>query len=251
MTSVPASADSVLATLLPNDVRTVEARGDLSEGGLYPVEAEHVRRAVPKRRREFATGRACARAALSNLGIRAQAIPVAANGAPSWPRGIVGSITHCDGFRACAVATRTRYLGLGIDAEPDAHLPPGLLDDIATSAEIAMMQHAAGDKRVKWDRLLFCAKESVYKTWNPISGVQLAFHDVEVFFDCSAGGGGRSGKFRACLVHTMSPEPPSNELQGAWAARDGLLLAATTLTVMSFDPQQETHNHDKAKGDSY
>lgn len=221
-----------LARLLPQDVLTAEARGDLPDVDLYPVELAHVRRAVPKRRREFATGRACARAALAKLGVDGQAIGVGSGGAPCWPPGIVGSITHCNGFRGCAVAMRTRYLGLGIDAEPNAALPAGLLGDIATKREMAMLETTMGDGGpISWDRLLFCAKESVYKTWHPSSGSPVGFQDLEVSFECAAGLGRRAGRFRARLVHAVWPATPSEELDGAWEERDGLLLVAATLSA--------------------
>ncbi|HEY3692789.1 MAG TPA: hypothetical protein VGL46_21300 [Pseudonocardiaceae bacterium] len=42
---------------------------------------------------------------------------------PVWPPGVVGSLTHCTGYRAAAVAHRRGVLTVGIDAEPHEPLP--------------------------------------------------------------------------------------------------------------------------------
>jgi enterobactin synthetase component D / holo-[acyl-carrier protein] synthase len=44
-------------------------------------------------------------------------------GEPGWPPGVTGSITHCPGYRACAVARTEDLAAIGIDAEPDEELP--------------------------------------------------------------------------------------------------------------------------------
>src|SRR4051794_10899097 len=62
-----------------------------------------VEKAAPKRRREFALGRACARAALKGLGHGDAVIGKSANGAPIWPDGIIGSITHTASYAAALV----------------------------------------------------------------------------------------------------------------------------------------------------
>ena len=54
---------------------------------------------------------------------------------PLWPAGVVGSITHCDGYRAAAVARATDLATVGIDAEPHEPLPDGVLAAIALPAE--------------------------------------------------------------------------------------------------------------------
>ena len=61
---------------------------------LWPQEREAVLKAIPRRQREFAAGRAAAREALTQLGWPAQAIPSAPDRSPVWPEGLVGSIAH-------------------------------------------------------------------------------------------------------------------------------------------------------------
>ena len=84
---------------------------------LWPEEAAAVQHAVEKRRREFAVGRMLARAALAAIGDPPSAIPTGNHREPVWPAGIVGSITHCAGYCAAAVARDAMVVALGIDAE--------------------------------------------------------------------------------------------------------------------------------------
>jgi 4'-phosphopantetheinyl transferase EntD len=190
-----------------------------------------------QRRREFATGRACARRALDRLGLPTGAIPVGARGEPLWPDGIVGSITHCRGYRACAVARDTDLAAIGIDAEPDAPLRERVLAAVAVPEELPGLERLAIlDPDTSWDRLLFCAKESVYKAWFPLTGRRLGFGDTAVAFDPDSArfsvrwaapgprSAGRGGPPPAC-----DREP--DELSGRWLARDGLLTAAVTLAA--------------------
>ncbi len=116
-----------------------ESAGPLPRAGpgLFPAEQLVVRTAGPHRRVEFTAGRRCARAALAGLGLAAVPIPQGPAGEPQWPAGVTGSITHCPGYRACAVARTADPAGLGIDAEPDEALPDGLIQAVATGAERA------------------------------------------------------------------------------------------------------------------
>jgi 4'-phosphopantetheinyl transferase EntD len=204
----------VLARLVPEMVVVTETREDRLDADLHPVERAVLGRAVERRRREFVTGRACARQALRALGAPVAAIGAGANGEPLWPDGVVGSITHCDGFRAAAVAWAADFAALGIDAEPDAPLPDGVFEDIAHGAERAAPERG---------RLLFSAKEAVYKAWCPLTGRWLGFEDAEVTFT-DAG-------FRARL-HVPGPVVDGvalTELHGRWAVEDGVLCTAVVV----------------------
>jgi 4'-phosphopantetheinyl transferase EntD len=213
----------MLEEILPASVAVAEVRGDIADAALFAEEAEAIGRAVEKRRREFRTGRACARAALSELGVAPQAIPSGLKGAPQWPTGIVGSITHCDGYRAAAVACGKDLVTVGIDAEVDAALPDGVLGDIALPEERPSLEALAREEAgVSWDRLLFSIKESVYKAWFPLAERWLGFEDARVTIDREA------GSFAARLL-VPGPRLDGKELRGfsgRWLARDGLLLAA-------------------------
>ena len=172
----------MIERLLPSVVASADTHEDL-EVELFPEELRSMGRAVDKRRREFVTGRACARLALSRLGIAPTAIANGERGEPLWPVGVVGSITHCAGYRGCAVALAEDVRSLGIDAEVNAPLPAGVLRRVAFGREREL---EGGHEGTCLDRLLFSAKEAVYKAWYPMMGRGLSFEDVEISFDHGA-----------------------------------------------------------------
>src|SRR4051794_1747725 len=84
--------------LLPGTVVVVEAYGDEgTDAPLYLGEAAVMARAVDKRRREFTAVRSCARRAMEKLGVPPQPVLPGKRGAPGWPDGLAGSMTHCAG----------------------------------------------------------------------------------------------------------------------------------------------------------
>jgi 4'-phosphopantetheinyl transferase EntD len=219
-------SSEVIAEILPDRAIAVEARGDPPGLVLFPEEEAALGRAVEKRRREFTTARACAREALAGLGLPLLPIPSGPRGEPSWPAGVVGSITHCADYRACAVARASELVALGIDAEPNEPLPDGVLATIARDEELSQLRGLTRTApEVHWDRLLFSAKESVYKAWFPLTKRELGFEDALLTFDLC------QGTFSARL---LVPGPllggeRLRALSGRWLARDGLVLSAISL----------------------
>ena len=207
----------MIERILPGGVVTATAYGDPAEAALLPEEEPAVARAVDKRRREFTTVRWCARRALAGLGLPPVPIPRGDKGAPRWPDGVVGSMTHCDGYRAAAVARAADLTALGIDAEPHGPLPDGVLEAVAREEELARLDGLRrASPGVHWDRLLFSAKESVYKAWFPVTGRWLGFEDASLAFD-------PGGTFRAEILADDAPFPA---FEGRWAADDGLAVTA-------------------------
>lgn len=217
----------MLAELLPAQVRAVEVFDDPPEARLHPEEEVYVARAVKVRRREFTTGRYCAREALRRLGLPPTAIARGKRGAPAWPDGVLGSITHCTGYRAAAVAHASDLVTIGIDAEPNQALPGGVLELVASRSERAMLATLAKSMPdVAWDRLLFSAKESVYKAWAPLTGAFLDFDGAELTFDPAAG---------AFLARLRTPGAslvggPRSELAGRFAVGGSLVVTAIART---------------------
>jgi 4'-phosphopantetheinyl transferase EntD len=175
------ATDDLLSVLLPHGVAVTELFTDPPHLELYPQEAAVVARAVDKRRREFAAGRFCAHSALRQLGVAPGPILPGPKGAPRWPDGVVGSLTHCDGYRAAAVARRETLASIGIDAEPNAALPGDVQRLTVLPAErVNLTGLAATHPGIHWDRLLFSAKESVYKAWFPLTGRWLDFTECVI-----------------------------------------------------------------------
>lgn len=215
-----ATASPLPAGLLPSCVVSRATGGDLLDGTRFAVEEAVVSAAVASRRREFVTTRACARLALRELGFGEVAIPRGPSGDPIWPAGVVGSLTHCAGYRAAAVALRRGPIGgVGIDAEPAEPLPPDVLALIADPVERArLIRLGEEDPSVPWDRLLFSTKESVYKAQFPITGRWLDFADVRVKLD-------RAGRFSA-WVAAPTGTGPVEVPTGRWGMEDGILATA-------------------------
>jgi 4'-phosphopantetheinyl transferase EntD len=216
----------VIAEILPAGVVAVEARDDPDDVVLFPEEESALGQAVEKRRREFTTARACARSALAGLGLPPLPIPAGPHGEPRWPADVVGSITHCEGYRACAVAHRSELVAIGIDAEPNDPLPDGVLAEIARAEELLRMPELARiAPAVHWDRLLFSAKESVYKAWFPLTRRRLGFEDATLVIDPLRG----TFVARLLVLGSQLAAGRLTSLAGRWMAQDGLLLTATAL----------------------
>ena len=217
----------MLERILPPPVAVVTATGD-RDAELFPEEEAALGNAVEKRRREFVTARACAREALARLGMAAQPVPAGARGEPLWPPGVVGSITHCTGYRACAVARASELRTIGVDAEANDALPPGVLGDIALPEERRWIAAAAAaEPGTSWDRLLFSIKESIYKAWFPLAGSWLGFEDATVTLDRER------GTFAARLL-VPGPLLDGRRLEGfggRWLAAEGLLLSAIAVSA--------------------
>src|SRR5271155_783161 len=159
---------TLMSAVLPDDGNLASAELYSDPPGLAPMAEEEplIARSVAKRRNEFITVRHCARIALGELGVPPVPILKGDKGQPCWPDGVVGSLTHCAGYRGAVVGRSAAIRSVGIDAEPHDVLPQGVLDSISLPAERTEMQrlprHSDG---LHWDRILFCAKEATYKAW--------------------------------------------------------------------------------------
>ena len=210
--------------LFPDGVVLVTGRDAAAAADLFPEELRAIEHATPERRQEFALGRRCARQALAILRGPHVAIPMGRFRDPVWPFGYVGSITHCHGFCAAAVARSVSVngsgaiRGVGLESEPSAPLPKELTGVVCGEDEVAWLANQPDD-RMPWERLFFCAKESAYKCLFPTTHRFLEFRDVQVQFDPA------NGSFEVTLPSLFGS--PSH-LSGRYAIRDDVLLAATT-----------------------
>ena len=206
------------AGFFPSSVVTVTQAELADTPALMPEERSFVARAVPARVLEFTTGRSCARAALAHLGCPPVAIAVGEQREPLWPPGFIGSITHCKGHCAAAVArwepgTANAIAGLGLDAEPALPLPEDVARMVCSDGEREWIEQHRQDG-LPWDRVVFSAKESVFKCIFPITRQFLDFQDVELTFV-----GERS--FQIC-----APGLPAaaKHVRGCTAFREGFIL---------------------------
>jgi 4'-phosphopantetheinyl transferase EntD len=188
---------------------------------MFAIEATVIANASAGRRREFASVRYCARQALRRVGAPPEPILPDADGVPQWPAGVIGSMTHCAGYRAAVVARTDGLLGIGIDAEPHAPLPDLARDIILRDEEWSRLRALAADRSdLHWDRIVFCAKEAVYKASFPLTRRWLDFTDIAVSPDVD-------GTFQA-RVSSVCADPTT--FVGRWTADRGIVVAGTSMT---------------------
>ncbi len=211
---------------MPAEAATAEAFDDPPGLTLFPEEEAVIANAVDKRRREFTTVRHCARRALARLGHGSVPILPGQQGVPRWPAGLVGSMTHCQGYRAAVLGRIGDFASIGVDAESNEPLPEGVLDAVARDRERAEMAgFAATYPDVCWDRLLFSAKEAVYKTWFPLTGRWLDFAEADIAVTPDAG---------SFVARLLVPGPVLagrriSSFTGRFVVSDGLILTAIAL----------------------
>jgi 4'-phosphopantetheinyl transferase EntD len=187
---------------------------------LFPTESAAVSRAVPARREEFAAGRWCARRALAELGISAQALPVGSDRAPVWPAGIVGSITHCQGLVGAVVARTARLIALGFDAEPATPLGNDLPGLVCTASELDWVRRSpVSPAPADWPKVIFCAKEALHKCVAPLYHVMLDFRDVSLALE-------PSGIFSARIEPSASVAVDVGRVCGRFAMAGAFVFAA-------------------------
>lgn len=206
-----------LSDALPDEVVLVEADSTMWDEPLLPDEERIAPTGVRERRREFCAGRACARRALAQLGVTEWPLLRGVRQEPLWPMGMVGSITHCSGYCAAAVAQRGRMIGVGIDAEPDHPLSSAVLDIIGSPREQVEWRALGAD--MPWPVVLFSAKESVYKVWYPITGRWLGFDDVRLL-------PGPHTSFTATIVSPAASTAGLHEVIGRYAMVGGMIVTA-------------------------
>ena len=210
--------------MLPLAVSVAAVEGDIVDAPLFPDEEAIVARAVVARKREFATGRACARRALADLGFSPRSVPAGSAGEPCWPSGVVGSITHCEGYRACAVASNSSFLAIGIDAERNRPVTDRVLAAVASEKEMTMVCRLDRlDGEISWTALLFSAKEAVFKALFPLTRRRFGFAAAEVRLEPHA------GRFSADLQDGVASARLPRRVDGNWMLADGVLLTAIAL----------------------
>jgi len=204
-----------------------ELYDDPADLAALPEEEPLIERSVAKRRNEFITVRHCARLAMEELGVPPAPILKGEKGEPQWPAGVVGSLTHCQGYRGAVVGRSETVRSVGIDAEPHDVLPDKVLEAISLPRE--RHEIAALPGGLHWDRILFCAKEATYKAWFPLTQRWLGFEDAHITFEVDATGAAGGFVSRILIDPAARSGPPLTELAGRWSVSGGLALTAIVL----------------------
>ena len=153
----------------------------------YGVEPpSHIKKACLKRKAEYLAGRYCAKKAMGKHGFLNSKFQLESgeNRAPIWPDSLTGSISHSDGFAVSVVGSLSHYRGIGIDVE--SMIRESSLINIRNYISLKAEQnrfyelYSAGFNETSYFSLIFSAKESIYKSLNPIIGTFFGFHDAEI-----------------------------------------------------------------------
>ncbi len=144
---------------------------------------------VSKRQAEFFFGRICAKLALRELDIRNMQVKVGEFGAPIWPPGFTGSITHTNTLAAAIVVPIHSCSGIGIDIENviDKQTTASISQTVLTGFEFAYLQTNVTIYPLEvLLTIVFSAKESFFKA---------VFSEVRHYFD-----------FNAISIYNIDPE---------------------------------------------
>lgn len=181
----------------------------------------------PARRQQFSAARILAEQLLDDCGCTATCIGRTESGMPVWPAGFSGSIAHDQSTALVAVAPARRDVWLAVDVEPDVALPEDAAAMVLTAVEresVARDVATPGAQRLRYARLVFCAKECVHKAINPATGAWLEFDEVEI--TASQGWDAPQGRWQArplsCGARTAFG---SNAMQGVWHREAGRIYA--------------------------
>lgn len=136
---------------------------------------------VPKRKAHFLGGRYCAHQALEMMHGNNEILPIkkGEEGAPIWPEGVIGSITHNENFVGAVVADKKNLRGVGIDTEKilgpqSVNMVEGL---VATDKE---KKDSISFDPFEYFTLIYSAKESIFKCLHPLVKKYIEFHDVNI-----------------------------------------------------------------------
>lgn len=206
--------------LLSDEVQTAEIDPRTVDDGLVSAERAAIQGAAPVRVAQFTAGRVCGRLALSRFGA-ASTTPIlqGEDRAPIWPNGYVGSISHTDAWCGAAVARDDVMRSVGIDLEPATPLKEALWRRVCTPAERDRLRELPNAGLM--GKILFSAKESVYKCQYTITAQFLGFHAVEIEVT--------DGAYRAVFQQPAGEFQPGDVIDGKYLVEDGVVATACEL----------------------
>ena len=153
---------------------------------LHPAEENYFSQLSSVSRKEhYRSGRICAGEVLSKLGTRGQPVlrdPQTRE--PLWPEGISGAITHSGNWAAAAAGKTSDVSGIGID-----------LEDMERQVDSRISRHVCIPEEQKWLqewgedfleqnlKIIFSAKESIFKAFFPYTRTYLHFHDARILME--------------------------------------------------------------------
>jgi 4'-phosphopantetheinyl transferase EntD len=221
---------AAIARLLPAGVVASAGRIADANAPLTATELTSAARMSPRRLQEFAAGRQHARSALEQLGLRSPELAVGPDRAPQWPEGFVGSISHAGHLVLAVAAQSTALRAIGVDLEPAVPLDADLLLRVCRPEELARLATSASPSRGA--KLIFSAKESVYKCIAPQTGAFLEFEEVEILFEAGV------PRFRVRCHGPAAALGGCSDLAGAFVEAGGYWVTAAWQMQAEGPPQE-------------
>lgn len=162
-----------------------------------------------KRQAEFLAGRALVCAA---FGI--PELPRSGSGAPVWPAGRSGAMTHSKGCVAALVGPVSRRMGLDLESLLPEPSVGALMARALTPGERRSVLAMAAPRQARCVTLIFSAKETVYKALSGEARGTLDFQAVRLI-GCS---GGPQGRWSMQLTRRVAPDLPEGACLTGWFA---------------------------------
>lgn len=155
---------------------------DQCQAPLMEAEAELAENVTKTRLRELMAGRSVARRALQIFGMEPTPILSTSDGAPVWPSGFCGSLSHTHRYIAVLLAQTSQYESVGIDIDDGRSLGSSAAVTVVTAGELQVINRAG------WvfpesgpENLAFGAKEAIFKCQFPVTlDATLDFLDVRL-----------------------------------------------------------------------
>ena len=153
---------------------------------LHPAEENYFSQLSSVSRKEhYRSGRICAGEVLSKLGTLGQPVlrdPQTRE--PLWPEGISGAITHSGNWAAAAAGKTSDVSGIGIDLEDlERQVDSRISRHVCIPEEQKWLQECGEDFLEKNLKIIFSAKESIFKAFFPYTRTYLHFHDARILME--------------------------------------------------------------------
>ena len=153
---------------------------------LHPAEENYFSQLNSVSRKEhYRSGRICAGEVLSKLGTLGQPVlrdPQTRE--PLWPEGISGAITHSGKWAAAAAGKTSDVLGIGIDLEDlERQVDSRISRHVCIPEEQKWLQECGEDFLEQNLKIIFSAKESIFKAFFPYTRTYLHFHDARILME--------------------------------------------------------------------
>ncbi len=214
-------AQPAIELVLGNFDATLLHEDDFHSSAVAPL------RGAAKRQAEHLAGRLCAQQALQRLGQPSATIARGADGAPQWPPGVTGSITHGNGLAGAIVGLSEQWAGLGLDLEMQlsAARAQRLAGEILTPQELEQARPLSAEAFAQRVTLTFSLKESLFKALYPLVHKRFYFHDAELLrLDAH-------GAELRLLIDLSAEWPAGSVLRGRFVEQDGYLLSLVAIAA--------------------